>query len=97
MSNPYIQFQQLRRAKGLTSQAVADAAGVSLTDEYLFEIHCLTDETLKHTIIQAFSQLVGHPYSLSDFESVEEQPTVIMNTINRPQGFIGGSHELHSR
>ena len=95
MNKQHLRFQQLRRAKGLTSQAVADAAGVSLTDEYLFEIHCLTNETIKHKIIQAFSQLAGQPYSLRDFEATEEQPTVMMQKRDRVQGFIGGSRELH--
>lgn len=47
MSTHHLQFQQLRRAKGLTLQAIADAAGISLTDVYLFEIHCLTDAALR--------------------------------------------------
>ena len=85
-----ITFQQLRRAKGLTSQDVADAAGISLTDEYLFEIHCLTDEAIKHRIIQAFSILTGHRYTLQDFASVEEQPTTVMQ-------HVGRSRRVHRR
>jgi hypothetical protein len=92
MNTPRLHFQHLRRAQGLTSQAVADAAGISLTDEYLFEIHCLTNSEVKEKIIRAFTHLTGYPYILSDFEPVEEQPTAVMN---RSHGFIGGSRELH--
>lgn len=95
MNKQLPRFQQLRREAGLTSQMVADAAKVSLTDEYLFEIGGRVNETIKHKIIQAYSTLIGHFYTLSDFEPVDEQPTAVMHKISRPHGFVGGSRELH--
>ena len=97
MSTQYLHFQQLRRAKGLTLQAIATAAGISLTDVYLFEIHCQTDTTIKQNIVQAFSRLTGQSYQISDFEPgspAEEQPTLVMNTLRQSQRFTGGSHDL---
>jgi transcriptional regulator with XRE-family HTH domain len=97
MSTHHLQFQQLRRAKGLTLQAIAVAAGISLTDVYLFEIHCLTDAAIRRTIVQAFSRLTGESYQISDFEpgsSAEEQPTLVMNTLRQSQRFTGGNHDL---
>jgi hypothetical protein len=97
MSTQHLQFQQLRRAKGLASQAIADAAGISLTDVYLFEIHCLTNAAIKRNIVQAFSRLTGQSYQVSDFEPgspTEEQPTLVMNTFHQPHRFRGGNHDL---
>jgi hypothetical protein len=97
MSTQHLHFQQLRRAKGLTLQAIADAARISLTDAYLFEIHCQTDAAIKQKIVQVFSRLTGQPYQVSDFEPgspAEEQPTLVMNTLRQSQRFTGGSHDL---
>ena len=91
----YKNFQQLRREKGLASREVADTAKISLTEEYLFEIGAVVDKEIKYRIIQAFSQLTGQSYTLSDFEPVNEQPTVVMNKMDRLHGFVGGSRELH--
>ena len=80
-------FQRLRREKGLTSQAVADAAGVPLREEYLFEIGGVVSDEIKQKVLTAFHKLTG--------QSVEEQPTIAMNPISRSQGLIGGSNDLH--
>ena len=77
-----LSFQQLRREKHLTSQQVAEAAGVSLREEYLFEIGGIVSKETEQRIMQAFSKLTE--------QSTEEQPTVVMQKISRPSKVIGG-------
>lgn len=74
-------FQELRRAKGLTSREVADAAGVSLAEEYLYEIGGIVDKEVGQRIVKAFEQLTGERFNVSD------QPTTILNT-------VGGTHVI---
>ena len=62
-------FQQVRRASGLTSREVATLAEVPLREEYLFEIGGPTSPETRRKIIQAFSRLTGHAYTIADFES----------------------------
>ncbi|MBV9614576.1 MAG: hypothetical protein JO031_03865 [Ktedonobacteraceae bacterium] len=80
-------FQRLRREKGLTSRAVAEAAGISLREEYLFEIGGVVSDEIKQKIMQAFQQLTRLP--------VVEQPTPVINKVNRPLKLIGGDHDLY--
>lgn len=77
-------FQDLRRKKGLTSREVADAAGVSLADEYLFEIGGIVDKDVGPKVVAAYERLTG------ESNTVIEQPTVIMKK-------LGGSYELSRR
>ncbi|MBV9615649.1 MAG: helix-turn-helix domain-containing protein, partial [Ktedonobacteraceae bacterium] len=67
-------FQRLRREKGLTSRAVAEAAGISLREEYLFEIGGVVSDEIKQKIMQAFQQLTG--------QSIVEQPTPVISKVN---------------
>src|SRR5579875_649584 len=73
-------FQRLRREKGLTSRQVAEAAGVSLREEYLFEIGGIVSKEIEQKIMQAFQQLTGEP--------PEEQPTVTIQKLSRPLKLI---------
>ena len=82
-----LNFQQLRREKGLTSGAVAEAAGVSLREEYLFEIGGIVDEEIKRKILKAFEQLTG--------KSLEEQPTLALQKTHPSLKLIGGEHDLY--
>jgi hypothetical protein len=82
-------FQSLRREKGLTLQAVASAARFSsITDVYLFEIGAIVDNETQQKIVNAFSQLTGQSYTLSNIASsmLEEQPTVVIQALSRSQG-----------
>ena len=64
-----LHFQSLRREKKVTLQAIASAAGFSSpTIVYLFEIGAVVDHETKQRIIQAFSQITGESYTVSDFE-----------------------------
>ena len=80
-------FQQLRREKGLTSKAVAEVAGISLREEYLFEIGGFVSDEARQKILHAFEKLTG--------ASLEEQPTLALQKVNRPLKVIGGEHELY--
>ena len=74
MTKEYLNFQQIRREAGLTSRAVAQAAGVSLRDEYVFELGARVDQETKQKVIQALSTLTGHTYTLADFEPDKPAP-----------------------
>jgi DNA-binding XRE family transcriptional regulator len=79
-----VQFRALRRENKVTIQVLADAAGISPTSVYLFEIGALVDSETKQKITRAFSQLI------------EEQPTVTINKESVLQGLRGGeNHDLH--
>lgn len=80
MSSQLRNFQQARRESGLTSKTVADAAGVSIGEEYAFEIGGVVNKAIKEKVVQAFARLTGHPYTLGNFEHeyIEEQETVAL-------------------
>lgn len=70
-----LKFKQRRRDHHLTFQMIAEAATVSPTDVYLFEIGVLLAHETKELIVQALSRLTHQPYALSDFEpAIPEQP-----------------------
>jgi len=59
-------FQQLRRRCGVTARQVAEAAGLPLREEYLIELGRPVSSEVAHNLLQAFSRLVGKPYTLED-------------------------------
>lgn len=81
-------FQQLRRAKGLTSREIADAAGVSLAEEYLFEIGGIINKEARQKVMQAFQKLTG---------TIPEQPTTIMNTLGGPHAAPTGQDRTNRK
>jgi hypothetical protein len=105
-TDQYHQFQHLRRNSGLQSRAVANAAGVSLREEYLFEIGGVIPIATKEKIVAAFSALTNHPYILADFEAVllasdeavSREETVALQTLSpapAPKGANHGKQHLH--
>lgn len=88
-----LRFQQLRRASGFTSQEVATQAGISLGEEYAFEIGCNVAPAIKEKVVQAFAHLTHHPYTLKDFEpdALTSQETVTVPAI--PKALRGKGNE----
>ncbi len=82
MTKEYLNFQHVRREAGLTSRAVAQAAGVPLRDEYVFELGAKVDQETKQKLIQALSTLTGHAYTLADFEP-DETPAHGLHPLSR--------------
>lgn len=56
----------LRQQTKITTQEVADKAGVSLTQAYVVEIGGFTDREIAEKVIRAFSYLSGMHYTLDD-------------------------------
>ncbi len=59
-------FLVLRRNSGLTSQQVAQEAGLSLADEYRAEIGSAIEAHLAERIVAAFSRLTGKTWSVAE-------------------------------
>ncbi len=57
---------RLRQQAGISTQELARAAGVSLTEAYVVEIGGFADKTIAEKVIRAFSQLSGAQYTLDD-------------------------------
>ena len=56
----------LRQHTKITTQEVAQQAGVSLTEAYVVEIGGFADGEIAERVVRAFSQLSGTPYTLDD-------------------------------
>ena len=56
----------IRQHTQITTQELAQQAGVSLTDAYVVEIGGFADRTIAEKVVRAFSQLSGTPYTLDD-------------------------------
>ncbi len=77
-------LMQLRHDHGLTSQELAQAAGVSLREEYLMEIGAVVNREDALKILQALSTLCGQPYTLNDVDVTlrpERQPVETLPTM----------------
>ena len=67
-------LMQLRRSYNrnadtpITSQQLAEAAQVSLSDEFLVELGRPVDAIVVNRVINAFSALTGHRYTFTDIE-----------------------------
>ena len=84
-TSAYCSFQQIRQAKKLTSRQVADAAGVPLREEYLYEIGGIIGPESKEKLIQALSSLTSYHYVLGDFEPLPvSDETVLLSIITYP-------------
>lgn len=59
---------ELRREANLTSQQLADAAGVSLSQSYTVEIGGFVDQTTAEKVIRAFSLLTNSSHTLDEFQ-----------------------------
>ena len=56
----------LRQHTKITTQDLAQQAGVSLTEAYVVEIGGFADRAIAEKVIRAFSQLSGTTYTLDD-------------------------------
>lgn len=59
-------FLTLRRESGLTSEQVAQAAKLSLSDEYRAEIGCAIEPEMAARILAAFSILTGKGWTMQE-------------------------------
>ena len=59
-------FLVLRQESGLTSQQVAQEAGLPLADEYRAEIGCVVEPEVAERILTAFSRLTGKPWTIAE-------------------------------
>ncbi len=57
---------RLRQQAGISTQELAQQAGVSLTQAYVVEIGGFADRAIAERVIRAFSQLSGTAYTLDD-------------------------------
>jgi len=62
---------QVRQAAKLTTQEVADLAGVPLRVAYLMEIGGMTDREDVQKILHALSSLTQRTYVVDDFSNVQ--------------------------
>ncbi len=62
-----LNFQQVRRARGLTARQIAEEAGVPFGTEYQLEIGAAISRSDAVDIIHALSVLTGHYYRMEDF------------------------------
>jgi hypothetical protein len=62
-----LNFQQVRRARGLTARQIAEEAGVPFGTEYQLEIGAAVSRRDAIDIVHALSELTGHYYRLEDF------------------------------
>jgi transcriptional regulator with XRE-family HTH domain len=59
-------FLTLRRESGLTSEQVAQKAGLSLSDEYRAEIGSAMEPEVAERILEAFSSLTGKAWTMRE-------------------------------
>ena len=59
-------FLVLRQNSGLTSQQVAQEAGLPLSDEYRAEIGCVVEADVAERVRAAFSRLTGQRWTLTE-------------------------------
>jgi len=70
----------LRQQTKITTQDVAQKAGVSLTEAYIVEIGGFADKVIAEKVIAAFSQLSGTAYTLNDIRLQNVSAPVIQRT-----------------
>ncbi len=56
----------IRQQTKITTQEIAQQAGVSLTETYVVEIGGFADRAIAEKVLRAFSQLSGTAYTLDD-------------------------------
>jgi predicted transcriptional regulator len=88
----------LRQHTQITTQELAQQAGVSLTEAYVVEIGGFADRAIAEKVLRAFSQLSGTPYTLDDVRlqnvstpvaqrsQLSDLPTTKQATIPRRKG-----------
>jgi hypothetical protein len=59
---------EMRREANLTSQQLAEAAGVPLSQEYAVEIGGFVDRATAEKVINAFSSLTHSHHTLDEFQ-----------------------------
>ncbi len=71
-------LQQIRwTQQGLTSQALAQAAGVPLRIEYLMEIGAWVSRQEAEKVLVALSQIAGHKYTLENVEGIRLRENIL--------------------
>jgi hypothetical protein len=68
-------MRDIRRQYGLTSRAVAEAAGVDLQIEYLMEIGGLVSNDNIARVLEALSRLTGEYYTIDNVSGICTAPT----------------------
>jgi hypothetical protein len=59
-------FLMRRRESGLTSEQVAEAAGLALAEEYRAEIGCVVESEVATRLLAAFSRLTGRNWTMEE-------------------------------
>jgi hypothetical protein len=70
-------MRDIRRKYGLTSRAVADAAGVELQIEYLLEIGGLVSKQEVEKMLEALSRLTGEHFTTENVSDICVPPNRI--------------------